>query len=145
MKVIKLLSTFAVLILSSCSNNDEPEPPYTGPWEIVYIEEYYGMHNDDPKFATWFNEHTHAFTYGDILWYNGTMETFTALAPNETYDTFKECYGHKVGRFMWEEVVTNATEQEMEAKVKEFESFTIENERDKTGDIFRSQYHRQNE
>lgn len=53
-RLLKLSALFMMLILSACSSDDEPEPEYTGPWQIEYAEYYRGLHTSDPTFKVWF-------------------------------------------------------------------------------------------
>lgn len=129
-----------VLILSACSSNDEPEPEYTGPWIIGYYEDFYKMHTTNPEFPLWFNTHTDCFELGEIELYNGSTERFTKLESNETYDTFKEVYNNKSGRFVWLEIVQHATESEMQKKKADFERFSMEYKHIRQSDKFEANF-----
>ena len=74
-KLLKLSAFIIVLILSACSSDDEPEPEYTGPWEIVYDESYYGLHNDSQDFREWFINHSQYLEAAQLQKLNGATWT----------------------------------------------------------------------
>lgn len=139
-KLLKLSAFLMIFFLSACSTDDEPEPEYTGPWSIAYYEEFYMMHTNNSDFPSWFNTHTEDFVEGRIERYNGAMDIFYKLAPNETYDTFKECYEKKSGQLMWIEIVEHATEAEMQKMKDDFEKFSTEYKPNKYYDLFEANF-----
>lgn len=139
-QILAITSLFLTLLFTSCSSKDEPEPVYNGPWVIEYYESFYMMHTDNPDFQTWFNNHTKDFSAGRIIWFNGTEHRFDALAPDETYETFKECYEKKSGELVWYEIIEKASEEDMQAKKTEFEKFTVKDDVNRHYDIFQANY-----
>lgn len=139
MKHIKLFSILTVLILLACSNNDEPETEYTGSWEICYIENYYGLHNNSSEFNQWFAQHKDCF---DEAWFssvNGHI-VFTLSASNGGSLESEYYSQYYIGDIVWLETVNNATEDDIKRKVSYFEAFSITNDKNKTSDKFSAQY-----
>lgn len=124
---------FLFLFISSCSS-DEPETPYTGPWEIFYEESYVGLHNNSPEFVDWFNAHTDCFV----------QAYFSNPNSNMWYDDYilLDDYKNLCGDICWHEIVQKATEEEIQTKVKEFESFTIIEDYNTKSDLFQAKYQR---
>lgn len=125
---------FLFLFISSCSS-DEPETPYTGPWEIFYEESYVGLHNNSPEFVEWFNNHTDDFEIAFFRSYN-VDATYSDYVELDDYKHFQ------MGDICWHEIVQKATEEEIKAKVKEFESFTIIEDYNTKSDLFQAKYQR---
>lgn len=137
----KLSALFMVLILSACSSDNEPEPEYTGPWQIVYNEQYYGWTTKDPNFKKWFDAHHQDF---DVAEFRNASEEYRVVYSKENGDwiewqDYKKWYQ---GNIIWYETVEKATESEIKAKVTEFESFTSYKDENNShiGDDFKSQY-----
>ena len=142
-KLLQLSALFTVLILSACSSDDEPEPEYTGPWRIVYDEQYYGWSTKDPDFKKWFDAHQQDFEAAEFR--NASGEN-RVIYEKENGDWI-EWQDYKIwyqGRILWYETVEKATEYEIKAKVSEFESFTSYKDEDHSYlvDDFKSQYQR---
>lgn len=130
-----LLMGILCLFVSSCGS-DEPDAPYTGPWEISYLESYVGIHNNSQEFIDWFNQHTNDF---EIAYFSSRYE-------NVCFDDYIELNDYKhytMGEIYWREIVTQATEDDIKAKVLDFESFTITDEKDNNkADLFQAEYQR---
>lgn len=121
-------------LLSACSS-DEPETQYTGPWTIEYSELYYGMHNTSDEFHAWFDKHNSSIIGAVFHKLSGTSWT---IEGNEVYwSDYSEWYG---GDIEWRETIQYATEDEMKAKVSEFEAFSIKDEKNRTYDDFKAGY-----
>ncbi len=129
------------LFLSACSSSNDEPTEYTGPWEIVYEETYYGIHTDSEDFITWFNNHTNYFEAAFFHTINNNIE-FVLVASDgnvvELYD-YEDWYS---GNIHWREIVEQATETEIKEKVSEFEAFTIPERVDRTYDKFFAAYHK---
>ena len=136
MKAIHWIIMGILCLLATSCGSDEPEAPYTGPWEICYAESYAGIHNSTQEFIDWFNAHTNDF---EIAYFSSRYE-------NVCYDDYIELNDYKhypMGEIFWREIITQATEDEVKAKVAEFESFTITDEKDNNnGDLFQAKYQR---
>jgi len=136
-KLLKLSALFVVLILSACSSDDEPEPEYTGPWEIVYDESYYGLHNDSQDFREWFINHSQYLEAAQLQKLNGA--TWTITDKDFRLSDYDEWYS---GRIRWYQIVDNSSEQDIIDLVETFNSFTIEDRKNNTHDSFKAQYRR---
>lgn len=122
------------LFVTSCGS-DEPDAPYTGPWEIHYVESWVGgFHNNSPEFELWFLNHTDCFV--EFHFKNGNTEGYYTDYI-ELNDYKKDC-----GLIYWREIIPTASEQEIKAKVAEFESFTIIEDTNKKSDLFQAEYQR---
>lgn len=122
------------LVFTSCGSDDEPEAPYTGPWEIHYIESWVGIHNNSQEFEEWFLDHTDCFV--EFYFNNGTQQGY--------YTDYIELNDYKnyCGEIYWLEIIPNATEDEVKQMVDDFESFTIIKDQDKKFDIYQAKYER---
>lgn len=142
-KLLKLSALFMVLILSACSSDDEPEPEYTGPWQIVYDEAFYGWTTKDPTFKTWFDAHQQDFEAAEFRDASGETRIIYSKDNGDwiEWQDYKTWYQ---GNIIWYETVEKATESEIKAKVAEFESFTSYKDKDHSNlvDDFKSQYRR---
>ena len=132
-----------VLLLSACSTNDEPEPEYTGPWQIVYDEQYCGWSTKDPGFKKWFDVHLQDFEAAEFWDFSGEQRVIYTKENGDwiEWQDYKTWYQ---GRILWYETVEKATEDEIKAKIAEFESFTSYKDENNThiGDDFKSEYRR---
>lgn len=140
-KLLKLSALLMVLILSACSSDDEPEPEYTGPWQIEYAEYYRGLHTSDPTFKVWFQNHINNFENAEFTNYSQTKKTFYSREDGdwiewEDYSTWYE------GAIEWSEIVENASESEIKAMTDKFKSFTVEDDQGR-GDYFEARYRKQ--
>ncbi len=126
----------AIAILASCESHNEPEQPYTGPWEICYEEHYYGLHNDSKEFVNWFESHNQffyaaKFTNGSNLW------MFDSTSDKPILDDYKEWYE---GDIMWIEIVDNSTEETIKSMIGSFESLSIPKDKNGRFDTFTATY-----
>lgn len=114
---------------------------YTGPWQIVYEESFYEGNTKDPKFKGWFENHLQGFECAEFRNALGnTIVTYTK--ENGDWIEWQDYERWYQGSIIWYETVENATEDEIKAKVVEFESFSSYkdiNDR-RIGDDFKSQY-----
>ena len=142
-KLLKLSALFIVLILSACSSDDEPEPEYTGPWEVVYDEQYIGWHTKAPNFKNWFQKHLQDFEDAEFRDASGSSGVIYTKENGDwiEWQDYSKWYS---GRIIWAEIVQYASENEIKAKVDEFESFSsYKSEIDyQIGDDFRAHYRR---
>ncbi len=131
-----LIIDILCLILSACSSNDEPDAPYTGPWEIHYFESYVGLHNNSKEFEHWFNSHTQYFVEARFSNYTGTTQMqYTDYIELDDYKNY-------FGEIYWLEIVPKATEDEIKQKIADFESFTVIEDLNTKSDIFQAKYQR---
>lgn len=86
-----LLMGILCIVLSACSSNDEPEAPYSGPWEIHYFESYVGIHNNSNEFEDWFNNHTQYFVEARFSNYSGSEKMY--YTDYIELDDYKNYYG----------------------------------------------------
>lgn len=142
-RLLKFSALFIVLILSACSSDDEPEAEYTGPWQIIYDELYYGWTTRDSNFKDWFEAHLQDFECAEFR--NASGEN-SAIYSKDNGDWI-EWQDYKIwyqGNIIWYETIEKATESEIKDKVAEFESFTSYKDEDHSYlvDDFKSQYKR---
>lgn len=136
-KILNSLLILCIAVLSSCSSShEEPEQPYTGPWEIYYDEYYYGLHNDSNEFVNWFESHNqffHAakFTSGNFIW------MFDSTSGKPILDDYKEWYE---GNIIWIEIVDNTTEETIKSMISSFESLSIPKDKNGRFDTFKASY-----
>lgn len=131
-----LIMGILCLVLPACSSNDEPDAPYTGPWAIGYYEEYSYMHNNSPEFVEWFNAHLECFVACKFIKGNA-IYTFDDYVELDDYNNYPQGY------IEWIEIVENATEEEIKAKVEHFKGFTIKDPKSTLEyDIFDASYKR---
>lgn len=130
-----LLMGILCLFATSCAS-DEPDAPYTGPWEIHYLESWVGLHNSTPEFEKWFLNHTDCFVE-----FHFSNKTGTYKGSYTDYIELND-YNQYMGEIYWCEIVPTATEDEIKAKVAEFEAFTIIEDINKKSDLFQAEYQR---
>ena len=124
--VIYFLALFLLAITTACgsSSSDEPDNPeqeYTGPWEIVYYESYYGIHNETQEFQKWFDAHYKWFDSAKLV--NGDKTwIFTSQDDYIIWDDYKEW---KKGEICWVEELNGAKEDEVKKMIKDIESYSI--------------------
>lgn len=123
------------LIASACGS-DEPEKPYTGPWEIYYEESYWGLHNNSNEFNTWLAMHKEGLLAAKFSHLNGNSVLYSEYVTEEDYSEFYS------GDIAWCEVVDCATEDEIKQMTEDFIAFTIENKVNRTFDRFFASYQR---
>lgn len=124
------------LICTSCGSDDEPDVPYTGPWEIEYYEEYSLIHNDSPEFESWFNSHLNDFQVCSF-WDGHSVYEYTDYVELDDYKNYH------TGEILWIEIVDNASESEIKSLVDKFQQFTIRDSKDlRKYDIFEANYQR---
>lgn len=134
MKALLVLIGGLLCLITSACGSDELVTPYTGPWEIQYIESWEGIHNNSLEFEEWFQRHTDYFVEAYLSNKSGTSNYHYTdyIDPSD--------YKYYYGQIYWVEVIPNATEDEVGLKVAEFESFTIIDDKDKKADIFQAKY-----
>lgn len=135
MKVLHwLIIGILCLVTSACGSDDEPEAPYTGPWEIHYFESWVGIHNNSPEFEEWFLNHTDCFV--EFYFQNGTQQgCYTDYIELNDYKNY-------CGEIYWREIIPIASEDEIKTKVAEFESFTVIEDYNNKSDLFQAKYQR---
>lgn len=123
--VLTLLCT-TIIFLSSCS--DESDTAYTGPWEIEYREFFEGTHKDSPQFKEWFYNHRSGKIYFRLILKSGTSwDAYDAEAWGFFYSDYDKLMA---GDIIWVEVIEQATEQEMQVRIDEFEAFSEPKDKD---------------
>lgn len=126
----------ALCLITSACDSDEPEKPYTGPWEIYYGESYYGIHNNCDEFNTWFAAHENDFEVAKFTYPNGDWVIISDYITKKDYSVFYS------GDIAWIEIVECASEDEVKQMVDRFKAFTIENVIERKYDRFVSSYSR---
>lgn len=136
MKTIQLFLLGTLCMLATSCGSNEPDAPYSGPWEIHYCESRVGgFHNNSPEFEVWFLNHTDCFV--EFHFQNGNTQGYLT-----DYIELND-YKNDCGIIYWREIITQATEDEIKSKVAEFESFTITYEKDNNkADLFQAEYQR---
>lgn len=130
-----LLLGILCLFVTSCGS-DEPDAPYTGPWEIYYGESYWGIHNDSKEFNAWLADHKNCMVECVLYHLNGNSVQYTDYI---TEDDYKDFY---YGNIAWVETIDEASESEIEKIVNDFTSFTIEDKKNSCYDRFYAIYQR---
>lgn len=144
MKKIALLIVMICLVISACSTStDEPSPEFTGPWKIIYYEEYHGIHNNSSEFEAWFNGNKEFFNAAQFSNYSGSS-IIALYSSNGDWIELEDYNKYYNGDIEWIEYVNTATESEIKTKVSVFESFTLTNNNDKMYDRFTSYYEKAN-
>lgn len=131
-----LIMGILCLVLPACSSNDEPDAPYTGPWEVYYGETFWGIHNNCKDFNEWLANHKDCLVAAKFDYPNGNSVEYTEYVTEEDY---KEFYS---GEIEWCEMVDKASEEEIKSMVDKFTSFTIENSKNRIYDRFYASYKR---
>lgn len=138
---MKRIYTFLLLIgllFSGCSSStDDIEVKYTGPWEIVYREVYYGIHNDREEFTKWFNDHLNCF---EVAVFENSKEGMYLEAINGDCVMLSDYDEWYSGEIVWVDTIQKATEPEIKEMVSGFESMTIRNSQDRKVDKFAAEY-----
>lgn len=131
-----LLMGIICLAFTACGSDDEPEEPYTGPWEIYYGESYCGIHNNCDGFNTWLSNHKDCLLRAKFYTPNGNSVEYTEYVTEEDYTEFYS------GEIEWSEIVDKASEEEIKSMVDRFTSFTIEDSKNRKYDRFEASYKR---
>lgn len=125
-------------ILSSCTS-DEPISEYTGPWEIIYSEQFHGIHNSSDDFKEWFEEHYDFWYSARFASYSGNP-TQIWYASNGDYIELEDYSKYYNGDIEWIEIIDKASESTIKQKIEAFESFTITKDDEHKYDNFNAQY-----
>lgn len=134
-KYLLIIIGILSLLGSSCGS-DEPEPPYTGPWQVAYYEEYSYIHNESPEFIDWFNSHLDNFV--ECQFYDGHNTYYYS-----DYVELDDYKNYHTGSILWIEIVNNATEDEIKLAVDRFQKFSIQEANDsRKFDLFDAYYQR---
>lgn len=129
-----LLSVIA--ILSSCESHDEPEHPYTGPWEIAIDEYFYGIYNGSTEYIDWFNEHQQYIVGAKFI--KNTVTT--SISGNDVlYTDYKHYYE---GSIAWYQIIDKASEQDLKLQMKRIERFSTSKDKNGRFDTFKATYRR---
>lgn len=133
------LIVFLSLAIQSCSSDEEPIQEYTGPWQIIYYEDYNGMHNTSAEFVSWFDAHLNCFSKAHFVSWSGT-QIMNLDAAEGDYIELGDYSKFSYGQIEWVETIAKANEDEIKARVSSFEALSVSNDRDKIYDSFTAEY-----
>lgn len=135
--IISSIILLSVCILQSCSGvSHEPEIEYTGPWRIVFEEEFVQIHNDSRDFQNWYSEHLQ-YLYSSQFLVEGPEYHWEYPTITDTEQFYKISY---CGKITWVMEIDKATESDIKTQLKRFESFTIIDKDETKYDNFTANY-----
>lgn len=124
----------AIAILSSCESLDEPEQPYTGPWEMEIYEHFYGVYNGSTKYIDWFNEHQQYIVGAQLIKSSST----TNISGNDVlYSDYKD---YSEGFIRWYQIVDKTSEQDLIKQLERVEQFSTPKDKNGRFDTFKATY-----
>lgn len=136
-KLTYLFSIILLCCLSSCAeSSEEPEMQYTGPWRIVFDEDFTQIHNDSEEFSDWF-QMNYEYLWDACFLVNDSGYEW----EYPQHDKVKEYYSKSYcGKVRWIMEIQKADEKYLSHLVKEFESFTIIEDESNCYDKFTASY-----
>lgn len=123
-----------IAILSSCESHDEPEQPYTGPWEIIIYEHFYGVYNGSTEYMDWFNEHQQYIEGAKFI---RKSQTWYILGNDVLYSDYKDYYE---GFISWYQIVDKVSEQDLILEMERIEQFSTSEDKNGRFDTFTATY-----
>lgn len=122
-KLLQLSTLLLFFIVTACSSDDEQGPEYTGPWKIEYAEQFMGLHTSNPDFKFWFQGHLNDFEKAEFENYSHTTKA-TYSKENGDWIEWEDYSKWFYGTIEWSEIIYDASEDEIKAKIETFQSFS---------------------